>query len=142
MTRMKPFFALSALILLLGLRAPSAPAHDGPHGPEQKVAPHGGVLRDSSSLMLELVKSSDSIRLYPLTHAGKPIDPKLVEVLAAKTTLTDARGKPVTHEIKAEGEALTLKFTKGPSHRYSLTFFARFEGKENKARWQIETGAE
>lgn len=131
------------LIVLLTLALSfTAVAHEGPHGPEQKVAPHGGILRDSASLMFELVKSGDSIKIYPLTHEGKAIDAKLIEVDTKKTVLTDAKKKTVQHNLIPEGDALVVKFEKGSSYRYSLNLIARFEGKENKASWQIELGAE
>ena len=134
---MKKIVTLLTLALCLNVSA-----HDGPHGPEQKVAPHGGVLRDSASLMFELVKSGDSIKIYPLTHEGKPIDAKLVEVDTKKTNLTDAKKKTVQHTLVPEGDALVVSFEKGSSYRYSLNLNARFAGKENKASWQIELGAE
>jgi len=117
-------------------------AHEGAHGPEQKMAPHGGVLRDSASLMFELVKSGESIKIYPLTHEGKAIDAKLVEVDTKKTSLTDAKKKTVQHTLTPEGDAFLVKFEKGSSYRYSLSLSARYEGKENKATWQIELGSE
>ncbi|HPI39418.1 MAG TPA: hypothetical protein PLJ21_01355 [Pseudobdellovibrionaceae bacterium] len=134
---MKDIF-LSA-ILVFGL---SAIAHEGPHGPEQKVAPHGGVLRDGTSLMFELVKTGENVKIYPLTHDGKPIDSKVIEVDLKKTQLADSRKKPIQHSLIAEGDSFVLKFEKGSSYRYSLSLVARYEGKENKANWQIELGSE
>lgn len=127
-----------ALVLFAG----SGFAHEGPHGPEQKVAPHGGILRDSASLMFELVKNGDVIKIYPLTHQGKSIEAKLVEIDKAKTTLMDAKKKPISYQLVAEGDYLSVKFEKGTSHRYSLTLVGRYEGKENKGNWQIELGGE
>jgi hypothetical protein len=129
------------VIALLAL-GPIALAHEGAHGPAQKVAPHGGVLRDSTSLMLELVKEGDTVKVYPLTHEGKPIDAKAIEVDSKKTSLTDAKKKPVAYTLVPEGNALLVKFEKGASHRYAFNLVTSFEGKENKANWQIELGAE
>lgn len=138
---MKKIF--TALILLPSLLFSFASfAHEGAHGPEQKVAPHGGILRDGTSLMFELVKSGDNIKIYPLTHEGKVIDVKLIEVDSKKTTLTDAKKKTIKYNLIPEGDALIVKFEKGGSYRYSLNLIARFEGKENKASWQIELGSE
>ena len=130
---------LATAILLFGF---FAIAHDGPHGPEQKVAPHGGILRDGASLMFELVKTDKYIKIYPLTHEGKPIEAKIVEIDSQKTTLTDAKKKPVQYNLVPEGDALSVKFENGSSYRYSLNLVAKFEGKENKASWQIELGSE
>lgn len=134
---MKKLMMTAFLLFSLG-----AIAHEGAHGPEQKVAPHGGVLRDSASLMFELVKSGDNIKIYPMTHDGKAIEAKLVEVDTKKTSLTDAKKKTVEHTVTSDGEALVLKFEKGNSYRYSLSLSVRYEGKENKANWQIELGSE
>jgi hypothetical protein len=129
------------VIALLALGS-SAFAHEGAHGPEQKVAPHGGVMRDSASLMLELVKDGNTVKIYPLTHDGKPIDAKAIEIDSKKTSLTDAKKKVVPYTLVPEGNALLVKFEKGASHRYAFNLVTNFEGKENKASWQIELGAE
>lgn len=130
------------LLLTIFAFATIATAHEGAHGPEQKMAPHGGIIRDGASLMFELVKSGDNIKIYPLTHDGKSIEAKLVEVDTKKTSLTDAKNKPVNHTLTPAGDAFVVKFEKGQSHRYSLNLVARFEGKENKGKWQIELGSE
>lgn len=117
-------------------------AHEGAHGPEQKVAPHGGILRDSASLMFELVKSGETIKIYPLTHEGKAIELKLVELDTKKSTLTDAKKKPVPFTLVPENDMFLVKFEKGSSYRYLLNLNARYKGKENKANWQIELGSE
>ena len=127
------------VLLLLGV---PALANEGAHGPEQKMAPHGGILRDGASLMFELVKEGDAIKIYPLTHDGKPIDAKTVKIDAKMTSLTDAKKKKVAYELVPEGNVLVLKFEKGSSYRYALKVIAHFEGKENKANWQIELGTE
>ena len=130
------------VVLVLLAFSPVGYAHEGAHGPEQKVAPHGGVLRDSASLMFELVKDGGTVKVYPLTHEGKPIEAKILEIDSKKSSLTDAKKKPVTYTLVPEGNALVVKFEKGSSHRYALNLVANFEGKENKANWQIELGAE
>ena len=122
--------------------AVSAMSHEGAHGPEQKVAPHGGVLRDGASLMLELVKEGGVIKVYPITHDGQAIDAKSVEVDTQKSSLTDAKKKSVAYNLVPEGNVLSLKFEKGSSYRYAFNLVAKFKGKENKAHWQIEMGNE
>ena len=130
---------LAAAILLLSF---TAVAHDGPHGPEQKVAPHGGILRDGASLMLELVKEGNEIKIYPITHECAAIDGKALEIDNQKSTLTDAKNKAVAFTVVPEGNSLILKFEKGSSYRYAFKLFAKFKGKENKGSWQIELGNE
>lgn len=132
----KIFFSLGLLFAF------SSMAHDGPHGPEQKVAPHGGVLRDSASLMFELVKESNSIKIFPLTHEGKPIEAKQVEINTKKTILTDSKKKTVGVTLVPEGNSFNVQFEKGASYRYALNLVASYQGKENKASWQIELGNE
>ncbi len=117
-------------------------AHEGAHGPDQKVAPHGGVLRDGPTMMSELVKDGNTVKVYLLTHDAKPIDAKTIEIDSKKTTLTDSKKKPVTFNLVPEGNALIVKFEKGSSHRYAFTLVVKHDGKDNKASWQIELGAE
>ncbi|OFZ12198.1 MAG: hypothetical protein A2Z20_11310 [Bdellovibrionales bacterium RBG_16_40_8] len=131
-------FLVTALILFSTL----AIAHEGDHGPAQKVAPHGGVLRDSESLMYELVRGSRDIKIYLLTHDGTSIDAKAVEIDSTKTSLTDAKKKKVSYSLVPDKNYFILKFEKGSSYRYLLNLVASFEGKENKASWQIEMDVE
>ncbi|MCC6276520.1 MAG: hypothetical protein IT289_01245 [Oligoflexia bacterium] len=117
-------------------------AHEGAHGPEQKMAPHGGILRDGVTLMLELVKDGSTVKVFPLTHEGKPLNLKSVEINLKKSKLADAKKRSVPFKIIPQSDAFEVSFDKGPSHRYSLDLVAHFNGKENKASWQIELGSE
>ena len=42
-------------------------AHEG-HGPVQKMAPHGGVLKDGKALMAELVQDASGVKIYLINH--------------------------------------------------------------------------
>lgn len=133
---------MKKMLLALVLAAAPVLAHEGAHGPAQKVAPHGGILRDGSSLMMELVKEGGNIKIYPLTHDGKAIEAKILEVDTKKTMLIDSKKKPVAYTLLPEGNAFTLKFQGGSSYRHAFGLVVRYEGKENKTNWQIETQAE
>lgn len=137
----KVFLALTITAAATGLTS-VIHAHEGAHGPEQKVAPHGGTLRDSATLMLELVKEGSGAKIYALEHDGKALDPKLLSLDTKKTSLVDAKKKAVKFTLEPSEGALLLKFEAGSSHRYSFHLVAKFEGKENSANWQIELGGE
>lgn len=130
------------IVTFIFLFGPASFAHEGAHGPEQTVAPHGGILREGASLTFELVKRSSEIKFYPLTHDGKPIDLKSVQVDLKKTSLKDARKKPVEFKFIPSGDAFVLSFKSGSSHRYSFELISRFEEHENKTAWQIELDSE
>lgn len=130
-------FVLAALVV-----SSSVFAHDGPHGPSQKVAPHGGILRDGTALMFELVKDGQDIKIYPIEFDGKAVELKEVSIDLKKTTLTDSKKKPVKFTLDPSGDFFVLKFEAGSSHRYAFHLVAQNDGKGNKADWQIELGSE
>lgn len=132
-------FCLSVFTLTLAA-AFSTPtlAHEGTHGPEQKRAPHGGILRDGPTLMLELIKENNLITIYPLSHEGKSINPQKLKLVKDKTSLKDSKGKVLPLEITQNDTAFLATLKSKESHRYALELTVDYEGKTNKASWQIE----
>ncbi len=111
--------------------------HEG-HGPEQKMAPHGGVLRDGDALMAELVQDDLGVRIYFLTHELKPVSPTDAKIDSKSIQLTDAKKKLVNAEVVVEKEAVLLKFDKTASYRFSLTIPVSYAGKQDKFSWPFE----
>lgn len=113
-------------------------AHEGAHGPEQKMAPHGGVLKDGKELMGELVQIDSGVKIYLLTHDSKAILPKDAKVDTKSVQLTDAKKKAIKVEVVNEQEAIVLKFDKASSYRFNLTLPVSFGNSQDKLSWQFE----
>ncbi len=123
-------------------------AHEGAHGPEQKMAPQGGKLEETSNLFLELLKNEEGVKVFAYTHASmaaekKPLLASEVKVIEKKTTLVDRNKKPVSFKLEPQGDHFKLDI-KGlkPSNRYELNLVVSYQGKEEKpVKWQIEPGS-
>jgi|JI10StandDraft_1071094.scaffolds.fasta_scaffold359676_2 hypothetical protein len=111
--------------------------HEG-HGPEQKMAPHGGVLRDGDALMAELVQDESGVKIYLFTHELKPVLPADVKMDSKLIQLTDAKKKSVNLEVAGDKEAVLLKFDKTTSYRFNLTVTVSYAGKQDKFSWPFE----
>ena len=111
--------------------------HEG-HGPEQKMAPHGGVLRDGDALMAELVQDESGVKIYLYTHELKPVLPVDVKMDSKLIQLTDAKKKSVNLEVVGDKEAVLLKFDKTTSYRFNLTVTVSYAGKQDKFSWPFE----
>lgn len=114
--------------------------HKG-HGPEQKMAPHGGVLKDGNELMAELVQDDSGVKIYFLTHESKPVNPTDAKIDSKSIQLTDAKKKPVNVEVVLEKDAVLLKFDKSTSYRFNLTVPVSYAGKQDKFSWPFEPQA-
>lgn len=113
-------------------------SHEGAHGPEQKMAPHGGVLSDGKGLMAELVQDASGVKIYLLSHDSKPIFAKNVKLDQKSIQLTDAKKKSVSFELLSEEESVLLKFDKSKSYRYTLTLPVVYNKVTDKLTWQFE----
>lgn len=113
-------------------------SHEGAHGPEQKMAPHGGVLKDGKGLMAELVQDASGVKVYFLSHDLKPISTKNVKLDQKSIQLTDAKKKNVSFEFSSEEESILLKYDKSSSYRYNLILPVGYNNSTDKLTWQFE----
>lgn len=124
-----------SVVLLFGS---SSFAHEGAHGPEQKMAPHGGVLKDGKALMAELVQETAGVKIYFLTHESKTIAPKDAKIDTKSVQITDAKDKNVAFEVISDQDAFFLKFNKSSSYRFKLTLPTSYGNTQDKLTWQFE----
>ena len=128
----------SLILSVLVLFSFSTFAHEGAHGPEQTMAPHGGVLKDGKNLMAELVQDNTGVKIYFLTHTGKAITTKSITLEAKNILLTDAKKKAVSYELVSQEDSVLLKFDKSKSYRYNLTMPARYNNVQETLSWHFE----
>lgn len=128
----------NVLALVLIFFSMSLFAHDGAHGPTQKMAPHGGVLMDGKFFMSELVQSDQGIKLYFLTHESKPINPSELILIKEKISFLDSKKKPVSFELVNEKESILVKFDKTKSYRFNLAVPVTYGKKKDDFKWGFE----
>lgn len=128
-------FAL-ALMMVIGTYQMSF-AHEGhDKTPGSVVAPHGGVIKGTNQLYLELVNESGGIKVYPLTHDSAPILLKEVTLQGSATFPKKSKAEPVSF-IQAEDHFFAKVNVKG-AYRYSLDLVVTYKGKKEKVKFQVE----
>ncbi|NUM88388.1 MAG: hypothetical protein HUU37_04205 [Bdellovibrionales bacterium] len=126
---------IKALLLLCWM--PLAFAHEGHnHAPAAAHAPHGGILKDGQHLMLELVAEGKNLKVFPLTHDLKPIP--VADVQLAASAQVPRKGKPESVTFKAGGDAFEGSFDAKGAHRFTLQVTATWNGKKDKASFNVE----
>lgn len=130
---MKFFFNVSLLILCFNLFA-----HEGAHGPAQKMAPHGGSLVDGKFLMAELVPDEQGVKIYFLTHESKPIPSGELKISQGTISLMDSKKKKVSVQVLTEKDYISIKFDKTKSYRFNLLVPVGYRGNQETLTWGFE----
>lgn len=119
----------------------SSYAHEGPHGPQQKMAPHGGILKDGKALMAELVQEDSGVKIYFMTHASKVIPPANANIDIKAIQITDSKNKMVKIDVALEQDSMKIKFDRASSYRFKLTVPLSYDNKKDIITWQFEPQA-
>ncbi len=112
-------------------------SHEGHNKtPGSISAPHGGKIKGTSQLYIELVSDSNGIKLYPMDHDLKSISPKEIKI---KGTITFPKNK---NKIPLSINPLELYFeskvdSKG-SHRYTVELNIIYKGKTENINFNVE----
>ena len=131
---MKTFIA--ATIALVFSQAVSF-AHEGhDKTPGAIAAPHGGIVQGTSQLYLELVPSSDGVKVYPMDHDGKPVT--ISDVKLEGTATFPKKSKADQVKFAPEGDAFVAKVAAKGAHRYTLNLNVEYKGKKEKAKFTVE----
>jgi hypothetical protein len=131
------------LSLVMVFAFQTAIAHDGPHGPELKMAPNGGKLENSTDLSFELLKDESGVKIYSYTHESlqsdkKPLSPTDIKLETKKSSLTNSKKKPVEFKLEPEADYFKVSFKEGGSY-YDLKLVVSYKNKEQKpVKWRFE----
>jgi hypothetical protein len=139
-----PLLPVLALALAIStITATASFAHEGHAVPGAAQAEHGGVIKPAGEVYLELVTDkSGTLRLFAMDHDKQPVALEEIQIDAtaqlprakAKTPVKFASQKlPDAHASHYAGS-----FDAKGAHRYTLEVTASYQGKKEKARFQVE----
>lgn len=130
---MKQLILLSAMFLALG----AANAHEGhDKTPGALAAPHGGLIKGTEHLFLELVVESGGIKIYPLDHDTKMIPVADVK-LEGKMSIP-RKNKTEAVKFTVDGDHFVAKVDAKGAHRYDLEVTVTHGGKPEKLKFSVE----
>lgn len=125
------------LTIFACLFSTSIQAHEGhDKTPGAVSAPHGGVVKGTSQIYLELVNEAGGIKVYPLTHDSSPIALKEVTIKGTATFPKKAKGEPVS--FASGDDHFAAKVNAKGAYRYSLDLTVTYKGKQEKITFQVE----
>lgn len=134
---MKGIFLGLAVTLSLGSFYESGTyAHEGHDKmPGAVQAPHGGTVKGTSHLYIELVNEASGIKLYPLTHEMASVT--LKDVTIAGTAQAPKKKKEPVKFTNADDHFEAKVDAKG-AYRYTLELTTTYKGKKEKVTFQVE----
>lgn len=117
-------------------------AHEGHDAPGSIQAQHGGTVKTTTNLFIELVQEGNALMLFPMTHEYKPVPLKEVQ-MEATAQLPKGKTKSLVKlaERSAEDASKTHylgTFDAKGAHRYTLSVTAKYTGKKETATFQVE----
>lgn len=125
------------LLLILMLPVSFVNGHEGhDKTPGVLSAPHGGMIKGTDELYLEVVTSKKEIQLYPLDHDMKALPLSDVKI-EAKMSLPR---KKISESLKLESanDHLKAKVDAKGAHRYELEVHITHAQKTEKLKFNIE----
>lgn len=111
-------------------------AHEGHNStPGSVQAPHGGVVKGTKSLYVELVNEAAGIKLYPLTLDLKPIE---LAQLKMNGSFQVPKKKKTPVPLQAAGDHYSAQINAKGAYRYTLELNISYKGKSEKLLFQVE----
>lgn len=127
-------FITAILTLIAGLSAFAHEGHD--KTPGALSAPHGGQLKGTSQLYIELVSEPTGFKLYTLDH-----DLKIIPIKEVKIEGTAKRPKQKQSEkliLNNLENFLEAKVDAKGSHRYTIDLKLTYKGKTESISFNVE----
>lgn len=134
---MKGIFLVLAVTLGFGsFYGSGGYAHEGHDKmPGAVQAPHGGTVKGTSQLYIELVNEPSGIKLYPLTHEMTPVALKDVTIAG---TAEAPKKKKETVKFTNTDDHFEAKVDAKGAYRYTLELMTTYKGKKEKITFQVE----
>lgn len=131
---MKLVFIITALLMTV---INFSQAHEGHNKtPGSQSAPHGGQIKGTDHLYLELVSSGTGFKLYPLDHDMKAVPVKDVKVSATMSLPKKSKSEVIT--LTSEADAFVAVVDAKGAHRYIVNLTLTHEGKTEKIKFNVE----
>lgn len=130
---MKQFILFSAMFLTLGV----ANAHEGhDKTPGALAAPHGGLIKGTEHIYLELVSNQGELKVYPLDHDMKSVPVADVKLDGKMSVPRKNKSEPV--KFIAQDDYFAAKVDAKGAHRYDLDVTVSHGGKTEKLKFSVE----
>lgn len=132
---MKQFIVLG--LVIAGLMPMCAWSHEGHNKtPGSLTAPHGGQIKGTEHLYIEMVADAEGVKLYPLDHDLKPV--AVGEVKVEGTLQLPRNKKSETLQwTPAENYYEAKVKTKG-THRYNIELKVSYKNKMDQLKFIVE----
>ncbi len=112
-------------------------AHEGHNKtPGAISAPHGGQVKGTDSLYLELVSDKDGFKLYPLTHEMKVVPAKEIS-LEAKVKFPKKSGSE-NIKLMSSADFFEGKVNAEGAYRYTVEIKMTYQGKKDHLTFNVE----
>lgn len=125
------------LSLALTLHLSPANAHEGhDKTPGALAAPHGGVVKGTEHIVLELVTEPEGFKIYPFDHDMKPV--ALNELKIEGKVSVPRRKQSDVVKLQPETDHFSSKVNAKGAHRYELDLTVSHAGKTEKIKFSVE----
>lgn len=123
-------------VSIVVLFALSSIAHEG-HDilPGALKANHGGVVKAGREINLEYVVAGAEVKLFPINHDGKDLNPAEVKLTAMAKL---PKGKPESLKIELKNGVLLTQVDFKNAYRVELSVVAEYQGKKSNFKFQVE----
>lgn len=112
-------------------------AHEGhDKTPGALAAPHGGVVKGTDHIYIEVVSGPNEVKVYPLNHDMKPVPVADVK-LDAKMSIP-RKNKSETVKFTTQADYFSAKVDAKGAHRYDLDVTVTHGGKTEKLKFNVE----
>ncbi len=112
-------------------------AHEGhDKTPGALAAPHGGVVKGTDHIYLELVTESGGIKIYPLDHATKAVP--FTDVKLEGKMSVPRKNKAEIIKFTVDGDHFAAKVDTKGAHRYDLNIKVTHGGKTENLKFSVE----
>lgn len=120
--------------LVIGFAAFAHEGHD--KTPGTLTAPHGGQLKGTSQLYVELVSDSTGFKLYTVDHELKTIPVKDVKIEGTAKLPKQKQSEKLA--LNTSESFLETKVDAKGSHRYTVDLKVTYKGKTENVSFNVE----
>ncbi len=120
--------------LVIGLSTFAHEGHD--KTPGALTAPHGGQLKGTSQLYVELVSDSSGFKIYTVDHELKTIPVKEVKIEGTAKLPKQKQSEKLA--LSTSESFLETKVDAKGSHRYTVDLKVTYKGKTESISFNVE----
>jgi len=125
------------LLLITSMEA-NVLSHEGHNKlPGSIIAPHGGQIKGTDDLYIELIHNSDNVQIYITDHDFKPIllnDIKIEGLIKYPKQMKSEKINFTTNQAKY----FDAKINSKGSHRYTLEIKTKYKNKTDTINYNLE----